>query len=229
MSCIVSTLMFNGAKWFRRFTNCVDRLTYPGLSVQIVASSSTDGSDALLNGWCFKMENKERACSTVYVNPPEGSRMAKMAFLRNNLLEYCQDADYVFMIDSDVVMFPSNLIELLLLHKKDIVAPMVYIEGMDQFYDTFAFRLGGVRFDVAAPEHPFIPSEVKGGGLVELTSVGTCYLMSGEVARAARYGDGDCEQVVFCEDARRKGYKVWVDSTVRVEHVDLGAYGEAWR
>ena len=61
MKCVVGTLMFNDAKWFRRFTNCVDRLSYPGLSVQVVTSPSTDGTDALLTGWCFKMDVSGRS------------------------------------------------------------------------------------------------------------------------------------------------------------------------
>lgn len=229
MKCVVGTLMFNCAKWFRRFTNSVDRLTYPKLEVRVVASSSTDGSDALLNAWRFKMEGRGRICETIYVEPPRENRDVRMAFLRNKMLEHCQDVDYVLMIDSDLVSFPSNLIELLLLHKKDIIAPMVYIEGIDQFYDTFAFRLNGTRFDVAYPKHPFVPPEICGKDPVELTSVGTCYLMRGDVARTVKYDGGDFDHVLFCKSARERGFKVWVDPTVRVEHVNFDAYGETWR
>ena len=65
--------------------------------------------------------------------------------------------------------------------------------------------------------------------IFEVDSVGTCYLVKRKVYdEKARYHGGDSEQVVFCNDARAKGFKVWVDPGLTVRHVNLHSYGVEW-
>ena len=226
MSVEIATMVYSSVKWFSRFSNGIDQLTWPETSIKVVATQSYDGTDELLREWFKRMHSKGRAHQVVYVKDLPETRFEKMAKLRNMLLTMCRDADQILMIDSDLVNFPRDLIDRLKRHKKDIIAPMVHVENSQQFYDSYSFRLRGQRFDLLNPDFPFVPREIGGTEPIELTSVGSCYLMRGEVARNVQYYGRDVsEQVSFCEEAVKKGYRIWVDPTVRVDHADPKKYG----
>jgi hypothetical protein len=212
MSVDIATMAYSSAKWFSRFSNCIDQLTWPEVSVKVVATQSYDGTEELLHEWFNHMHSKHRAHQVTYVKDLSENRFEKMAKLRNMLLAMCQEADHILMIDSDLVNFPKDLIERLQHHKKDIIAPMIHVENSEQFYDAYSFRLRGQRFDILNPGFPFVPREIGGTEPIELTSVGSCYLMRGELVRSVRYSGRDVsEQVLFCEDALKKDYRIWVD------------------
>lgn len=72
-------------------------------------------------------------------------------------------------------------------------------------------------------------SYIRSKPVFEVDSVGTCYLVKRQVYdERVRYEGGDSEQVVFCNNARTKGFKVWVDPSLTLMHVDLERHGEKW-
>jgi hypothetical protein len=92
----------------------------------------------------------------------------------------------------------------------DVVSPLVF--AGEAFYDIWAFRKSGIRF---GPFYPF-HHELVLDGLTEVDSVGSCLVMRAAVARAVRMSDGAL--VEFCNNARSRGYRVWVDAREQIRH-----------
>lgn len=161
-----------------------------------------------------------------------GERLDRIAKARNALLDdHLDDShDLVLIVDSDVIMLPFDLPSRL--HSANpggITAPLVLIEGVDEFYDTRGFiTADGVKFD---RDPPFVPGTVA-SDLVAMEAVGTCYL-----APASLFRDGvrfkplagyDTDHVHVCHEAAARGLEVRCLSTVAVYHAHLPLYGEAW-
>jgi hypothetical protein len=93
------------------------------------------------------------------------------------------------------------------------------------FYDTGGFIHQGRTTERWAPKW------VQESGVVEMDSVGSCYLVPADVYRnGARYSASDItvEHVALLAEAREMGYRVFADCDTRVEHAFLPKYGEMW-
>jgi glycosyltransferase involved in cell wall biosynthesis len=137
-----------------------------------------------------------------------------VANARNHLVKACLEvnADYLLMIDSDMV-FPPNTLDRLVAHNKDVVG------------GTYVRR--GPPFDnlgQSIPEH-----EERSTGLVKMFKMPTgCLLIKTSVfARLKRpyfnYTDNEemgCvngEDMVFSDKLRAAGYSIWCDLDLSVE------------
>ena len=172
--------------------------------------------------------DRERA---LYVNeyPAIKQKYGNNAKARNELLEkhLCPWHTHVLWLDVDLVSVPSDIIELLAeISENDIVAPFVLMEPnewfrADRFYDVGGFRQNGKDFSL-------FPPYCEGGDLVELDSVGSCYLIPAEVYRwGARYspvGD-EVEHPSLMKAAREMEFKVYARRDVIVRHAFLPYYG----
>ncbi|MCJ7634912.1 ANP1/MMN9/VAN1 family protein [Candidatus Bathyarchaeota archaeon] len=156
------------------------------------------------------------------VTPPIADKFERLAYLRNVIVEEAHPLfkeDYVLWIDSDVVEFPPSLIKDLMKYDAPVVAPSVWIEGTNQFYDTLAFR------NLQGQQIPAFQLPYK--GLIEMSSVGTCYMVASRLYTQTnvRYRGGDREQVMFCSEVRKVGQKVYADFDIRIKHANLPWYG----
>lgn len=172
--------------------------------------------------------DKERA---LYLNDYATAKQKYVnnARARNELIDkYLRSwHTHILWLDVDLVGVPLDIIELLAeVSQNDIVAPFVLMEpnewfGSDRFYDV-----GGFLQD----DTPLMlrPPYCEGGDLVELDSVGSCYLIPAEVyRRGARYApEGDeVEHPDLMAQARAMGYKVYARRDVIVRHAFLPYYG----
>lgn len=179
----------------------------------------------LYNRLTFK--NKERAVFENCIELPGRGKYAPNAVARNALIDFCLK-DYhthVLWMDADLVDCPPDLIERLLYRSTTYaVAPYVLIEDSNQFYDYGGFVRHGLQF---AQFPPYTDAE----GIVEMDSVGTCYLVPAWVyENGCRYRpEGDeVEHVSFFRQAEYYGLSVVADSTLIVRHANLPKYGENW-
>jgi hypothetical protein len=144
-------------------------------------------------------------------------RFKALSKVGNTMLELVQpDDDIVVYVESDLIWIPETMLRLgsfVLDCHLDIVSPLVM--AGDSFYDVWAFR--GLDQSHFAPFKPYHSCLNDSSYLTEVYSVGSCLVMKGEVARKCRIINDNC-LVGFCEDARSKGYKVWVDSKIKVNH-----------
>jgi len=174
---------------------------------------------------------RERA---LYLNdyPPAEGKYADNARARNELVErhLRPEHTHILWLDVDLVEVPARIVELLAeVSEGDIVAPFVLLERNlrfppDRFYDIGGFIQDGRRFEL-------YPLYCEGGDLVEVDSVGSCYLIPAEVYRArGRYapiGD-EVEHVSLMAQAREMGFRVYARRDVVVRHAYLPRFGLPW-
>lgn len=197
------------------------RLRYPRelLSLCFVVNDSTDGTHDLLQQFAEAHRGEYRRVKLVVFDQgaiKDARRrdvrlqiFSTLASARNRLLEELTDEDYLFSVDSDVLVPPEALAALLAC-RKDIVAARVW---NDRARTAPNFLCRGSRWylhPATFPEHE----------LFEVDVTGAVYLLSREVARQVRYGyHPQGEDVYFSEQARKAGFRLWVNPEVHCEHV----------
>jgi len=164
-------------------------------------------------------------------------RFAALSGLFNKMLDSVPEvADTVVWVESDLVWDIRTMGALIAYtlndHQMsvDMVAPLTF--AGPYHYDTWGCRgLDGQQFSPFSPYHssltPFFDSLMKPKDyaqqsvieylLFEVSSVGSCVAMVGELARRIRIVDGGAI-VEFCARAREAGYRIFVDPSLRVMH-----------
>jgi hypothetical protein len=137
--------------------------------------------------------------------------------------------DYIMWIDSDI-LFSSQHIVKLINHNKDIVSGLYAMEGGKCFatvknWDEDFFKAKGY-FQFLSE------SDIDNKELIEVDYTGMGFMLVKKgVFESLEYPwfrpiekhignlvDFTMEDVSFCLTARKKGYKIWIDPTVRVGH-----------
>jgi len=147
-----------------------------------------------------------------YADRRSGDRQyATIAEIRNKWLELRNDEDeYVFSIDSDVLVPPHALIQLLSHNKLIISASVKNYEC--EFFSVYNYR-GPIENGLEVLE----PT----GGLIEVGMTGACYLIHKDVLnRGVNYGFHEKgEDIYFCEKARKMGFQIFADTGLITEHI----------
>ena len=144
--------------------------------------------------------------------------------LRNLIVEDGKQYDYVFSVDSDIVL-PKDSLKKMLLADKDIISGL-YIQRIPNTHTL------EVYMDTQGGGVTNIPHEyIDGRGIVEIAACGMgCCLINGSVFRKMEYPhffyksaiehrDTISEDVYFCMKARQYGFRVWADESIRCEHI----------
>lgn len=152
-------------------------------------------------------------------------RFKNLAFAANKLWQAIpSDADYVIWLESDLIVSGETLasllnnVEGLRRLRSDtlaptLLAPMIYTPD-GRFYDTWAFVAEGIPFELNAPYHWVLADK---GRYVEVDSVGSAFVMNGELARQLTW---PCQDVVrgLCKRATEHGARIFVDKYLKVVH-----------
>jgi len=173
-----------------------------------------------------------------YRSVEDPRRLEMMSKVMNQALESVRDSDEVvvwLMVDVDY-----NVIDIVSMigqceihnHKysiataaigqpghdgsSSIIVPLVMSGESSTFYDIWAFRQNGRRFNRSEPYCEFAES-----GLTEIDSAGTCLVVPGSLAR--KYRATTTEAVSFCEAVRADGHKVYTSPQWVVKHRDGGS------
>lgn len=151
----------------------------------------------------------------VFGSTEHPERLKALSYVINGGLEaVTEDVDAVFYVESDLHWEPRTVLSLLE-HVQDdgnpMVAPLVF--AGEHFYDIFVFRKNGVRF---SPFHPY-HKDLELNGLTSVDSVGSAFMMRGEVARHCRIHD-DRALLGFSQNVWDQGFSVKVDARLQVVH-----------
>ncbi|MHA1613851.1 MAG: glycosyltransferase family 2 protein [Candidatus Thorarchaeota archaeon] len=146
---------------------------------------------------------------------------------RNKLVEKSK-ADYLFFMDSDSLVTPQDLKQLVE-DDKDIVSGVYFMRGMP--YNPVIYKTcwqGGFKFlhDV-------------GDGLERIDGCGMgCCLIKRHVFEKVRspwfefnmLGNGSTEDFDFCRKASQEGFQLWADWRIKIGHVGsyVFSYGD-WK
>lgn len=189
-----------------------------------------DCSEAIYDSLTFSDRTR-----MVFLNnyPATRGKYANNARARNEFVDLYLKPEHthILWLDVDLIGVPEDIIETLAeIGEEHIVAPFVLMEpnriyGSGRFYDVGGFVKDGKGFDLHPPY-------CDGGDLVEVDSVGSCYLIPADVYRlGARYEpEGDeVEHVSLMRSAREQGYRVFARRDVTVLHAYLPRYGVGLR
>lgn len=217
---LIASLIADHEPWLNRFLDSLKALNYPK---KLMRYAFIEGKHLeALHNWCYS-----KTCWIKHVTTKIQNRYDRLAYLRNIIVEEAHPVvgeDYVLWVDSDVTKTPPSLIKDLMKYDAPVIAPAVWIEETDppQFYDTFAFR--------TLQGQPLPAWNLPYKGLVEVGSVGTCYMVASRLYSQSklRYKGGDSEHVSFCKQVRQLKERVYVDFNIRIEHANLPKYGRSF-
>ena len=228
---LICTLFRDSEFYLHNFLNSIGKLiefskkNY-NIDLCFIEGNSTDNTYQKLERWMSTCSN-----IALYKHNSSESKYKRLAILRNMALELGlkEYHDYVMMIDSDI-SFKEDLLQRLVtsLERTDgvMMAPMIYVENTETFHDILAFVKNGINF---VNLHPYHESFLKHSGIMEMDSVGDCFLLrAGAISNAKFEGDGHSEQIGFCQNIRKAGGRIYLDKRIVVYHADLPKYGLKW-
>ena len=224
MSVLVGVPVKESAVWLPRFLEQIEKLE----DVSRVVFSYGNSRDPTLQ--FLKEWESETKHSTEIIHEPAMPRPLSAAEIAPVYKDFqdiigekgWRDETHFLLIDADVMDVPADLIQRLMRHDKDIIAPFVWVDRAfpRQFFDVHCFRLYGYRF------HPFLPPDPEDGKPFEVDSVGSCYLAKYEVFKLIEY-ENPHPHMRFCENALDEGYEVWADPGTEILHLDTMKVGVA--
>ena len=143
--------------------------------------------------------------------------------VRNLIAHWTKDFDYLFSVDSDIILPPDTLTKFLQ-HNVDVVSG-VYIQRKPNTQILEIYRKNNQGGVSNVPMQAILPT-----GLHEIDACGFgCVLVKSEVIRnigypqfvyksALDHKDTISEDVYFCKRAQEVGAKIYVDSSVVCDH-----------
>lgn len=211
--------------YFEQMSALKVALGLEGMSLRIVAAEgdSLDGTRERLIEMAREYNIPLSVIDTTHGHMRWGSvedpvRMRVMSDVMNAALGQVRDTDDVVVwIMSDLEWDTKDVVGMILAVADskvefDILSPLAVLDS-DRFYDTWAYRKDGKRFNV---NWPFCENLQRGRYLLEIDSAGSCLVMGGEVARDCRADEQ--EAVSFCQNARDKGYRIALGTGWSVVH-----------
>jgi hypothetical protein len=219
MKVMVGVQIKDGGIWLKRYLRNLELLQGSKLRVVCIYGESTDNTLSTLTLWQRQSQHQVEIYRDPYL-PPEERFGFMLARPKREWQKLWQDEDYFFLCDPDIVQVPSDTLQKLVDADKDVVAPMVWIEGRHRktFFDTYGYRKDGYRF------HPFTPPGLDSSEPFTVDCVGSCYLATAEAMKKGVYTN-PFPHLQFCSSLRDQGYEIWVDPRVNIYHVDLEKYG----
>jgi FkbM family methyltransferase len=149
--------------------------------------------------------------------------------VRNLIAEWAKRYDYLFSVDSDIVL-PKNTLTNFLAADKPIISGL-YIQRIQNTHTL------EVYMDTPNGGTTNIPYElIRNKGIVEIAGCGFgCVLIKSEVFRKIPYPHFEyhvaldhkntvSEDTDFCIKARKAGYTIWADSSIICDHIGNYTY-----
>lgn len=243
-SVLVSSIIKDAELWIKPFLRNIRALNDSdnlNLDYLFIEGNSDDETYPILSRW---RDNCKLNVTLVKHDLPEEMAtidrvMASIELIADIQNYLATDTDYIMLIDADIVEMPSNMLTILTenmkSHSADIIAPHVLIAGTDKFYDTHVFRMNKKNFVRTAP---YAPDNKTHATPFEVDSVGTCLLFKSDVfmdvivenrkyRKACRKENVD-GYLCICSTAKRIGYRILADPTVRIAHVNFTKYNKSW-
>lgn len=207
----------------KEFIEAVSSFTYPNYDILVAENSRDDG---------YLNELKQEGINVVK-GPWLQGVIPRITASRNLLRDYFlkNGYDYYFSIDQDTIP-PLDVIERLIRHDKQVVSGVYFnfhmVNGMPR-----EMPVVWTDWDDATESMKYLDvRHLAKPQLMEVSAFGMgCVLIKKEVIEkiAFRYDQqkGGFEDVYFCYDARKLGYRLYIDTTVRCDHITVR--GGKWK
>lgn len=208
------------------YLNKVKELTFNGADLLIVDNSKEDK---------YFKKLKSLGINAIKADFLEDLR-ERIVASRNILRNYALDNgyDYFLSLEQDVIP-PKDIIQRLLRHNKDIVTGVYYKiynlkitnpnnpaqpARLNKIFMPVLFRFS----DEPGKMHICLPKHVEGDNFFKVRASGLgCLLISHKVLKKIEFraekGSEAFDDVLFCDDAYRNGFEVFVDTSVKCKHM----------
>lgn len=147
--------------------------------------------------------------------------------LRNSIADLALDYDYLFSVDSDIIV-PVDALERMLAADVDMISGLYVQRRLDsQILEIYKQTSNGGVVNM-------LVSEIENQGLVEIAACGFgCVLIKSAVIQqlnaprffyqsAIDHAHTVSEDVYFCMQLKKQGVRIWADSNIRCDHI--GSY-----
>lgn len=220
----------NLGRYFSQLVELRDLLSskYTQLSLVAAEGDSVDNTKELIQSNCEKyniplnlLDVSHGQMSWKSVEDPR--RLEAMSSIMNQGLEGIKffspnQNDVVVWLMSDIEYNPESITNLILdisPWSPCIISPVVLMGNTEIFYDTWAYRKNGKRFNQSYPYFEGMDDLT----FNEIDSAGTCLIMPFEIANKIRaYGE---EAVSFCKNAKIYGYSIYLAQKTNIYHIDV--------
>lgn len=206
-----------------QYLKVVKNLDYENYNLLLVDNSKSDS---------FFNELKDKGINIEKIEYCEPAR-ERIVKSRNLLLDRAISGgyDYFFSLEQDIIVEP-DILNKLLEHRKEIISAYY---GKDAILVVQHKKTGEIK--KVKIELPVVylnegnnkirranPREVLNKGLIEIGAAGLgCVLISKELFKKIRFRylkeKKAFDDMYFCGDAQRLGYKIYLDSNIRVTHL----------
>ncbi|XP_052221589.1 glycosyltransferase 25 family member-like isoform X2 [Dreissena polymorpha] len=197
---MIATLVRNKAHVLPYFFGLVEKLDYPKdrISLWIRSDHNEDNSTSMVSTWIKAVEHLYNNVEFVYddsytkyedaKSPCDWSdqRFKHVMHLRDKALHAArlQWADYLFMIDADVLLENPKVLKILMQQKQTLVAPMLTTEIPDSSYSNFWGAMDDHGFYKRVPEY-FKVLERETTGIFQVPMIYTAFLLDMRDKRTA--------------------------------------------
>lgn len=217
----------------------IDRLEYPKerISLLWVVNQSADRSEDRLREFQHRRRQHYRSIEIMrYFGhrrvPPDRRVTATrirhtyshLADVRNQIVDRLGDHDYLFSVDSDILVQPDSLSRLME-HRKDVVSSLIYNGYIVSPHEPWRYS-NAIRIRQDGSLEPIANWYVKNAPnltskLCEVDVTGACCLIHRSVLEAGvRYRfDRQGEDIPWCKDAKSRGFSLWCDFGVYSRHI----------
>lgn len=214
---LIASIFRNGEPYVERYFAQIEELRHHiPISLRLAEGDSTDGTYEAIEGY---LQDGDELYQIDHGGPEFGSidtpqRWGQIAYVWNALFDKIVPEGPLILVEADLVWQADTLLRVAAdLDVVDAVAPLSLDSG-GGFYDTWGHRgTDGIMFAAQPPYHQSL------NGLTEINSAGSCIAMREDVYRVCRFGAAD-GIVGFCTDLRAKGFHLFADPSVSVEHPD---------
>jgi len=208
--------------WLPKCLESLNKLEYPSNKIRVVFIYGKSKDHTLDIIRRYKKESKFTV-EAYRENPMNIPKIPiSAAFIAPIYRDYQEliEEDYFCLLDSDIIKFDPILLKRLVSLDVDLVAPYVWIIDRNPrvFFDTYCFRYKKYHF------HPLYPPGINSNELLEIDSVGSCYVVKAEVFKKGEYRNPH-PHIQFCNSIKKLGYKLYIDPKSHVYHYDLEKAG----
>ncbi|MFH1209366.1 MAG: glycosyltransferase [archaeon] len=198
----------------KEYLEGIKNLTYKNFDVVVVDNSEDDG---------YYKELKKLGVNVIKDKYFENAR-DRIVHSRNILRKKVLDEgyDYLLSLEQDIVP-PKDVIERLLEHKKDIISGLYFYLGDDK---KTLLPVVWVHYEGKYARRLYL-NEVTGNRIIEAITCGLgCVLIHRKVLEEIEFRyvkeKPSWDDLWFSEDARTKGFKVYVDTSIKCKHYNKG-------
>lgn len=224
----------NREKAINFYLESIYNLDYPKKNIILAffVNNSKDNTERIIRAFFRSRGEEYKEChiwvdNKVYKGKVDGQHRIKRDFtlfsiVRNRYLSYINQLpfDYLFSVDSDILLEPKALKELLA-EDKDICSALVF-NGRDWGVDWYNYRVYEKNPMTGKEDYYIYPNLPRETFKVDLT--GACVLIKKEVldsgVKYKPYKKG--EDLPFCWDAQKKGFEIYCNPNIKTTHLLTG-------